>query len=125
MTTVSIERNRLLEILRENRANHQDVFEEAIEGYRTQATDWLNRQLDRVKVGKPLEYMPYQIPKNQTKQYNIVIQMLEMTEDDTVKLGEREFNEYVNDDWDWKKQWLTSNSNYSKKAADMIEEEED
>jgi hypothetical protein len=38
--------------------------------------------------------------------------MMEWSQDDTVALTQSQFKQYVQDDWGWKDQWLTSNTAY-------------
>jgi hypothetical protein len=49
---------------------------------------------------------------DQTKDYDRVIRMLEMTVDEIITIGAVEFQQYVMDDWTWKEQFTASNSAY-------------
>ena len=61
------------------------------------------------------------LPENHTRDYERVIQMLERSLDETVSLSETDFRAYVQDDWDWKRAFLTSSAQYSPDAARALQ----
>jgi hypothetical protein len=63
-------------------------------------------------------------PVDQTREYNKVIRMLEMSTEDVIELQEHEFSQYVLDDWGWKGQFLASNSAYSSTAMGLFAAEQ-
>jgi hypothetical protein len=54
---------------------------------------------------------------NQTKDYDRVLKMLDMTTDEVVVLSEDDFAQYVMDEWQWKEQFSQINSTYSARAV--------
>ncbi len=42
--------------------------------------------------------------------------MLYLSVDDNIELMVEEFKNYVQDDWDWKTRWMSSNSGYMTKS---------
>jgi len=87
MKTVRLKRDQLLEILRENRKNHRDGFLEALEGYREQAIAELEKMLEEAKDKKRIRRtVTLAEPMDQTKDYDRVIKMLEMSIDEEVEL---------------------------------------
>lgn len=117
MKTVIVKTDELINIVRENRDNHRSLFEEALEGYRKQAEDILKDHIERIRRGKVSEvrvYMP--APQDHTKDYDRVIKMLEMTlqaDQFTVELDQSTFSQYVQDDWSWKDEFVSSYNAYS------------
>lgn len=113
MFTVAIPKDSLLRKLAENRAAHRAIYEKALEGYRKFAIKQFEKALDDAKQGKKIRgYIALTEPKDQTKDYNRAIAMLEMCVDGDVEIGEREFDQYVLDNWDWKDQFTTTNALY-------------
>jgi hypothetical protein len=110
---IRVKRAELLEALRKNRDTHKDTFEQATVGYRKRAIEELDSSLADAKAGKKIRRSIGLVePMNQTKDYDRVIRMLEMTVDDVVTIGATEFQQYVMDDWSWKEQFTASNSAY-------------
>jgi len=121
MEVVSVKKEELLSTLRKNREEHREIFLEALGGYHKAALKALQERVNEAKENKriSLHFVLVQ-PKDQTKQYDRVIKMLEMSVDSVVKLTEQEFANYVMDDWSWMDQFLTSNSGYSALAANKF-----
>lgn len=116
-------KNELVKIIQANRDEHRSIFEEAIEGYRAKAVDDLNAYIERVKNGDVVRIqIYYPQPEDHTKDYDRLLKMLSMTTEDEINLTETQFAQYVEDDWVWKQQFLTTNSSYSEKAAKALEE---
>ena len=116
----------LTDILTKNLATHRQVFEEAMEGWRVASIKWFNARVRAYKKGDLAigTYFNLTRPEDHSKDYRVALQMLEMTEDDTLLLDENEFRQYVRDEWGWKKAWTVSNSAYSMMAATMASEME-
>jgi hypothetical protein len=116
-----VERNELLAVLHTNREKHRAIFEEAVEGYRKQTTEQLERCIARIKKGR-LERVQINmpVPADQTREYERAIRMVEMTSESEIELSESDFASYVMDDWDWKRQFLSTNASYSRLAASLI-----
>lgn len=123
MKEVVINKADALTKLQENREAHRAIFEEAVDGFRTRATQALEDQLKRITEGK-IEIVQVYLPKpvDHTRDYDREIAMLEMSIGDQVTLTQQEFASFVMDDWTWKREFLTSNSAYSVTAASMSEE---
>lgn len=125
MKDIQVKKDVLIEKLKENRAKHRAIFEEAVTGYREQAITLLDQQLDRAKSGKKFNMFFTLIePVDQTKDYDRAIGMLELSLDGTVSLSESDFRCFVLDEWGWKHQFLHSNSSYSAMAAAAMATEE-
>lgn len=113
MRTVKVEVKSLLEKLEENRKNHRDVFEKALLGYRAAAIAELEKMLTEARAGKRIRRDVRLVePVDQTKDYDRVIGMFKMHTEPTIEITEHEYQMYVMDDWSWKDQFTTINSNY-------------
>lgn len=118
MPKVNVNREELLTILRKNKAQHREVFEEALEGYRVKMINYLEDMLDDVKKGKKVDhYIRLPLPEDQTKEYERAIKMFEMSVDPVVELDDDSFRELVLDQWHWREKFINTNSTYSTKAS--------
>lgn len=106
----------LLEKLMDNRAAHVKEFEEAREGYLAELEDKLTKMLNEVKTAdlytEVNTYIDLDKPKSHEKDYDRIIDVLEMTTADTVNLTLGEFDKYVRDNWEWTDSFKMSNSKY-------------
>lgn len=102
MKTITVNKEKLIVTLEKNRHDHRQKFEGALTGYRKAAIAAFEKRLERIKAGKSFDlYVSLTEPKDQTKDYDRVIQMLKWDVADTVELTEKQFANYVQDRWDW------------------------
>lgn len=112
MKTV-IEKQRLLDIIRANRTKHNDTYEAAKTAYAEKGVELLKKLIQKLEKGETLRpYLNLPEPENHVDDYDRAIQMLELDSRDTIELNEQEFRQFVQDEWDWKQNWLTSTSSY-------------
>jgi len=108
-----VKKAELIEVIRANREGHRDVFERALEGYRQVVTRELEDKLDDIREGKLIEsWSRYPVPEDHTKDYDRILRMLELDVRDEMELSEQEVAWFIMDDWDWKRQWNTTNTAY-------------
>jgi hypothetical protein len=121
VTTVPIKT--MLEALKKNREGHKEMFDQALEGWKESvqeaAQDVLSAKDDKDEMLEKLQamYNHGQPPMDQTDSYDSAIGMLEMSNDETIEITQTQYRCYVQDDWDWKEQWLGSNSAYVAKVG--------
>lgn len=121
MNAIRVTKNDLLKAVRENREKHRTIFLEAQKSYRDMAITELEMHLADARGGKRISRSLTLIePMDQTKDYDRVIRMLEMTSDDAILLEEHDFRTYVLDEWKWKSQFNVSNAMYSKTLGDTL-----
>jgi hypothetical protein len=104
MKQVRINKSKLLEILKKNRADHRGIFLEAQKTFRAVAIKALDEQLKAARSGKPFELarlVSLAAPEDHTADYDRSIQMLEMSVDTDIVVSEQEFTNYVQDIWHW------------------------
>lgn len=122
MNSVKVSSVQLLEIVKKNRSGHRAIFLEAQVGFRKRVIDELERLLAQARDGKKvLGYVNVPAPSDHTKDYDLVVSMLEMSLDATVEITSRDYSRFVLDDWDWKREFLVSNSGYSARASEALD----
>ena len=116
MQTIKVRKEKLLIKLKENRKNHRELFLKAQEGYRQLVVEHLEKMLQDARDNKKVQtYVNLVAPVDQTKDYDRAIAMLEMSVDEEINVTQNEFTCYVLDDWQWKEQFVSSNSAYFSK----------
>ena len=117
MNTTKIKKENLPEIVKKNRDDHSGIFLKAQEKYREVVIAALDEQLQAARNKRPFELVKIVSlvqPQDHTEEYNQIILMLELTEDEIIELNAGEFNCYVQDKWNWSSSWSASNSAYVK-----------
>jgi len=127
MKQVRVKKEELLSILRKNKAEHRDIFLKAQVKFREAAIEELDRMLKAAREGQPfvLERIARLIqPKDYTGEYDRAIKMLEMSVDTAVEVTAQEFQNFVQDVWNWSRDWALSNSKYvqSGKFTGLLDE---
>lgn len=114
MKEVTINKDALVERIQSNRDAHRGLYDEAIKGYYLAVARWLDIQQENLNTGEPFEtYFNEPRPEDHTNDYDVVLDMLSMSVADTITLSQREFAQYVRDEWGWKQEFLMSASNYT------------
>lgn len=112
MNTV-IEKKKLLDIIRANKTEHRDTYEAAKKAYKQKGIELLERLIGRLRDGNTLKpHLDLPIPEDHTEDYDRAIQMLVLDSRENIELNEQEFRQFVQDEWDWKRQWQFSTSSY-------------
>lgn len=113
MKNVKMKVSELLEIVKKNREEHRALFLKAQEGYRKKVIEELEKRLADAREDRKIDVM-FRLPEpaDHTSDYDRTIRMLEMCVEDTVEVGDMEFECFVMDNWDWKRAFLTTNSQY-------------
>lgn len=122
MDTIRVPKLTLLEILKKNRDNHRAMFLDAQQGYREEVIKVLDARLKDAREGRKINlHFSMPAPIDQTKDYNIAIEMLEMAVDDIIELTAVEFRNYVKDDWSWRQNVTATNMLYAKGTYEITE----
>lgn len=128
MDKIRVNKTELLETLRRNREDHRRIFEEALEGFRREAIAELEQKIKDLQAGKHRTvYISKPVPRDHTSDYDRAIRVMEMTVDDIITLSERDFAQYVMDNWGWQREFVRNSYNSttaSGKFSDFMEEEE-
>ncbi len=114
---VAVELAKLLKLLHKNLEAHRKVHQEAVEGWEHEVVNACGLIIALVEEGRlkdlDLIFKHSQRPKSHTKEYELVITMLEHHTGTDVELDQQDFDRYVRDNWEWKEEWAMSNTRYS------------
>lgn len=125
MNLISVEKPKLLGIIKDNKETHVKEYNEAMKGYRVgvvagleQLSENVNEfakevkdALEEARNGGELK-VKFQLdswsqfneltkPETHEPDYSTVIGMIELDTSDEVELGRHEYKNYVQDEWDW------------------------
>lgn len=121
MEVVVVKKNRLLETLKENKATHEEDFELAWKGFKEKAIHNFEerlKQLKSLKKGQEINlFVNLDMPQNHADDYQRAIEMLDWEVGDEVELQQREFQQYVQDQWGWTGAVTLSNQMYTGSAS--------
>jgi hypothetical protein len=113
MEKITIVKEKLLPLLKENKAKHDQIYDAAVSGYWVKAEEILNEKLAKIKIQEKIEpYLGLTYPENYADDYNKVISMVELTSQDLIELSHQEFDQYVRNIWGWRSSFLSCNSVY-------------
>lgn len=113
MENITVSKDRLLQTLTANRETHRAQFLQAQEGFRAAVVAQLDERLADARKGKRVSLtIALPEPQDHTPDYDRAIQMVEWNLSDEVELAEHDFQTYVLDDWNWKRQFAATNSTY-------------
>lgn len=119
MNSVNMDREKLLEIVRENLVKHMAQYEEAVVDYMALVLKITQHNVKVAKTGDMAEFKNFKslpaAPVSYKDSYNRAIRMLELSVDTIIELEEHIFNQLVLDEWDWKHQFVGATMSY--KAA--------
>lgn len=111
---VTVKKTELLEKIRNNREGHRAEFFKAQEGFKKYLIAELERRLVDAREGRKVQaHMSLIEPEDHTKDYDRVIHMLEMSTADEIVITEKQFSQYVMDEWGWMSAFKNSTANYT------------
>lgn len=121
MDTVRVEKDKLLETLRQNRETHVTDFNEAVVGYRVELEKSINDTFFKLEELKKTDddglltfssRLNLVIPETHEEDYDVAIEMLEWSTDEHVDLSQHDFKCFVRDEWSWKEQFAMTSARY-------------
>ena len=113
---IFVQRDKLLEKLKENREKHKTEFEEASTKWREEATEALRKAADDAEAGKEIDLYPLnKLPKpvSYIGSYDEAILRVEMETRDELVLTEKQFAAWANDNWQWRDAFVGTTSLYN------------
>lgn len=111
-------KDNLKKIIQRNLDKHKTDYADAIKGYYITLVETHQKILDLAKKQQDLKestYLPK--PKQYIAEYERILRMLDATESDQIPLNEQDFSRYVEDQWDWKTEFLASSTQYGGKGV--------
>ena len=114
MHIISVDRAELEKTLKLNREKHVTEFAEANGLYMEALAKDLKKKIRKLKEGEmvTLNFQHLPRPENHAEDYDRALSMLSWHTSDVIEVTEREFEQYINDEWGWKGQFLATTSNY-------------
>lgn len=116
-------KNKVLDTLKINREKHKKAYQNTVDNWLTSVLGGqialqkaIVKESEKVvikdvtsalKVLKELD-----APINFLPAYDRAIEMLELTQDESIQMDANQFKEYMKDEWSWKEQWRYSNTKY-------------
>jgi hypothetical protein len=123
MEIIKVNRLHLLETLKKNRELHSEEYKLAEKGYWLQIEDALKAALKEIrKTGKTNvnKFYGMSAPQDHTKDYDVVIKMLEFSVDEIIELDHNRFQQYVMDNWSWSTTTKSINTFYASAALGAL-----
>ena len=118
MDNIKVEKAKLIAILKNNRAIHEEEYNESIEEWEKVVTKALKKAYKLAKVGdRFITAFKLPKPKSFIDEYDKIIGMLEMSLDEEVELVEHEYDMYVRNNWNWKRDFIGTASLYNNKIG--------
>ena len=116
MEKVIVKKDELTAKLAVNMNEHVAVHNEAMEGYRKELIEEVKDFLEAaMRKEDPRVCTRLTAPESHADDYDRIIAMVEMHQDDLIELTEMEFRQYVMDDWHWKPDFMRTQVMYAKK----------
>lgn len=106
----------LLEKINENRERHEALYREALVGWRIAVIDSLRDALDGFERDEKVDLnvgYKHPRPRHHLRDYDRILDMLGWESSEMIDLDADDFRRYVQDDWDWSREFASSNSQYT------------
>lgn len=119
--SVNVKRADLLVALKDNLDTHRIEFAEATADYQALVKRKLSEALARAEIGD-FSKADVVVPKPQSHEADFmdVIDMMEMSVDETVKLDRDAFKAYFRNEWPWKRQFDILAQSYKQGGFDDV-----
>lgn len=142
---IKVSKSELLDIVKDNKKKHDEIYEAAEAGYWLEAEENLKKQLKeqltnfkknyqkqvkdfKKQISKELKmveqkkkdgytYMRKPFPENHSDDYQGTIKRLELSVEPHIELENNEFDCYVRNKWQWRTSFLNTNSYYANNYA--------
>ncbi len=110
--TIKVNKSKLIEKIKENKEAHIKAYAKAVVAYKKEALSQLAEITKKVKSGDMNVHLNLTTPVDNRKNYDKIIDMFAWEVEDVVELEQNEFNEYVQDETEFARHALMSNSMY-------------
>lgn len=110
--TIKVRKAELIAKIKENKATHEKAYAKAVIAYKKEALKQLADLTKKVKDGDMSVQLYLTTPVDNRKNYDKIIDMFNWEVEDVVELEQQEFNEYVQDETEFARHALLSNSMY-------------
>lgn len=114
MQNITVDKADLIAKITANRDEHKALYDEAVIVYRQRAISEIEKVLAEAKRGDKIRHafaMP--VPEEHTEDFDRALEMLEWDQGDTVELSEYEFQNLVQNEWGWAKNFASNTTSYT------------
>jgi len=118
MQVIKISKQKLLNKLKENKKEHEKMYDMALGGWREQVVIRLEQALYNATKG--IEYetdLDLDPPEEHLADYSEIIDRVEWNEEEVISLDLYEFNHFIRDSWDWMPDFLNTAFHYSSASS--------
>lgn len=106
--SVNVNRLALIDVLKTNMAKHIEEYQQALVDYRAKVVKELSAALDRAQSGDFKKVVvSVTVPQSHEEDYKDIIEMLEVSVDETIHLDRSSFKAYYKDEWGWSNSFKT------------------
>jgi len=109
---IEVNKAQLIEKIKENKAAHIEAYNKAVIAYKEEAIKQLSELTKKAQDGELKLHLNLVSPINNSDNYDKIIQMFEWDVNMVVKLEQKEFIEYVQDEMEFAKIAKLSNAAY-------------
>lgn len=109
---ITVNKQKLIDKIKENKENHIVEYGKAVEAYKKEAKRQLDEQLKKLSDGSLTLRLNLVTPSNKAEEYDKILSMFSWEENDIVKLSQGEFNQYILDETDFAISAKIQNSTY-------------
>jgi|18_taG_2_1085343.scaffolds.fasta_scaffold58069_2 hypothetical protein len=114
LKTISVDKHKMLDTIKKNMDQHLVAYKEAMLGFEKHYKSVLEDMINRFEFDNEIKsHVSFDIPKSHEEDYKSIIEMLEMSVDDVVYVTYDQFQRYVRDNWEWKKDFLMLSAKYN------------
>lgn len=103
--SVNVKRIELIEALKKNLEIHRKEYQEALIDFKTRLVEDLEAGAKHVAQANAEELAKFSVrinfPQNHEKDFEEVIEMLEMSVDEHINLDSESFKAYIKNEWSW------------------------
>jgi hypothetical protein len=111
-----MKRLELLDIVRANKEKHITEFNESVADFKALTLKVASDNMVAARTGDLKEFKKIKpspsAPTSYEDSYKRAIRMLELSIEDVIEVEEDVFNQLVLDEWNWKHQFIASNTMY-------------
>lgn len=113
--TVIIPKEKLLNTLWTNRAEHRKIVDAALVKYQEAVNKELKKMAKRARKGKRvphnfLNFLP--VPQDYTTAFDQAIQQVEWDVREEIELTREDFNRFIRNEWEWANMFAASSARY-------------
>ena len=116
--TIYVKKADLIRKLKANLAKHEKEYKKAIKGWHRKVGQAALKLAAAAKKGTLKNMNEVRAlnglhkPQDMRDHYKKTISMISHAQDESIKIDEVDFNRFMEDDWDWKLEWASSNTGY-------------